>query len=177
MNRRYPSLSSRVEYRWDKLESEEWHFYPSWILPCVAFPVAWPCASSPLWLPILCSTITQHMSKSTQELPYPRNDLLYSLFMTFHLQKCLDLTDRQVLSVTQCDKLVEGRKKLVCILQDFPLIQGLAGAGNDLGEEVQRVDVLEDIRLAVGDEDHVKLIEGLVDEAHIVLLNSRMLGS
>lgn len=35
---------------------------------------------------------------------------------------------------------------------------------------------MEDVGLAVGDEDHVELIEGLVDESDIVLLDRRMLG-
>jgi len=42
---------------------------------------------------------------------------------------------------------------------------------------MKTVDVLEDVRLAVGDKDNVQLIERLVDEAHIVLFNDRMLGS
>lgn len=35
---------------------------------------------------------------------------------------------------------------------------------------------MEDVGLAVGDEDHVELIEGLVDESDVVLLDRRMLG-
>jgi hypothetical protein len=42
---------------------------------------------------------------------------------------------------------------------------------------MKRVDVLEDVGLAVGDENHVELVERLINEAHIILLNSRMLSS
>jgi len=42
---------------------------------------------------------------------------------------------------------------------------------------MKAVNVLEDVRLAVGDKDNVQLIERLVDEAHIVLFDDRVLGS
>lgn len=42
---------------------------------------------------------------------------------------------------------------------------------------MQGVNVLENVGLAVGDEHHVELVERLVDEAHIVLLDDRMLSA
>lgn len=42
---------------------------------------------------------------------------------------------------------------------------------------MKTVNVLEDVRLAVGDKDDVQLIERLVDEAHIILFDDRVLGS
>lgn len=42
---------------------------------------------------------------------------------------------------------------------------------------MQRVDVLQNVRLQVGNEDHVQLIEGLVDVAHVVLLGDGVLGA
>jgi hypothetical protein len=42
---------------------------------------------------------------------------------------------------------------------------------------VQAVNILEDIGLTVGDQDDVQLIQWLVDEAHVVLLDSGVLGS
>ena len=42
---------------------------------------------------------------------------------------------------------------------------------------MERVDVLEDVGLAVGNEDHVQLVERLVDEANVVLLDSGVLRS
>lgn len=56
--------------------------------------------------------------------------------MTLHLQEGLDLTDGQVLPVPQSDKLIEGAKQLVCVLHNFPFVQALASAGDDLCEEV-----------------------------------------
>lgn len=75
--------------------------------------------------------------------------------MTLHLQEGLDLADRQVFSVTQGDQLIEGAQEFIGVLEDFPLIQALARRGDDLGKEMQRVNVLEDVGLAVGDEHHV----------------------
>lgn len=40
---------------------------------------------------------------------------------------------------------------------------------------MQRVDVLQDVRLPVGDEDHVKFVEWLIDIAHVVLLHGGVL--
>lgn len=95
--------------------------------------------------------------------------------MALHLEEGLDLTDGQVLPVTQGDQLVEGAEQLEGVLQDLPLLQALASTGDDLSKEMQGVDVLEDVRLAVRDEDHVELIEGLIYETNIVLLDRRML--
>lgn len=97
--------------------------------------------------------------------------------MTFHIQERPDLAEGQVFPVAQRHQFIKGAQQLVSIPQDFPLIQALASARNHLGEEVKRVNVLEDVGLAVGDEDHVKLIQGLVDKADIVLLDGRMLSA
>lgn len=71
--------------------------------------------------------------------------------MTLHLQEGLDLRERKVLSVTQRDQLVICAQQLEGIAEDFSLIQALADACGDLGKEVQTVNVLENVRLAVGD--------------------------
>lgn len=42
---------------------------------------------------------------------------------------------------------------------------------------MQRRDVLKDVRLAVGDQDHVELVQRLVNEADIVLLDRSVLRS
>ena len=62
--------------------------------------------------------------------------------MRLHLQEGLDLAKRQVLPVAQRDQLVKGAEQLVGILDDFPLVQSLARAGDYLREEVQGVNVL-----------------------------------
>lgn len=106
---------------------------------------------------------------------HPRDNLLDAFLVTLHLQERLDLADRQVLPVTKSDQLIEGTQQFVGILDDFPLVQALACGGDDLGKEMQRVDVLEDVGLAVGDEHHVQLIQRLVDKADIVLFDGRVL--
>lgn len=106
---------------------------------------------------------------------YPRNNLLNPLLVTLHLQEGLNLADGQVLPVPERHQLIKGADQLKGIPKNFPLVEALACAGHDLGEEVQRVDVLEDVGLLVGDEHHVQLVQRLVDEADIVLLNGGVL--
>ena len=95
--------------------------------------------------------------------------------MTFHLEKRLNLAERQVLSITQSNKLIEGAEQFVGISKNLPLVQGSANARHDLRKKMQRIDVLQDVRLPVGDEDHVKFVEWLVDIAHVVLLHGGVL--
>ena len=97
--------------------------------------------------------------------------------MALHLQKGLNLADGQVLPVPERHQLIEGADELKGVPQNLALVKALAGAGDDLGEQVQRVDVLEDVGLLVGDEHHVQLVQRLVDEADIVLLDCRVLGA
>lgn len=97
--------------------------------------------------------------------------------MRLHLQEGLDLADGQVLSVAEGDQFVKGAKQFVCISENFSLVEALAGTGDDLSEQVQGVNVLQDVGLLVGDEDHVEFVQWLVYESDIILLDSRMLGS
>lgn len=97
--------------------------------------------------------------------------------MTLHFQECLDLADCKVLPISQSDDLVKGAEKLVCILQDLSFIQRLACACDNLCEEVEGINVLEDVGLTVGDEDHVEFVERLVHKTDIILFDSRMLSS
>lgn len=97
--------------------------------------------------------------------------------MRLHFQECPNLADSQVLTVTQGDDLVEGTDKFEGISEDFSLVEALASAGNDLGEEVEGVDVLEDVGLLVGDEHHVELIQWLVYESNIILFDGGVLGA
>jgi hypothetical protein len=95
--------------------------------------------------------------------------------MTLHVKEGLDLANGQVLTVAESDKLVKSTEQFVGILEDFALVEALACAGNYLGKQVQGVDVLENVGLSIGDENHVKLVEGLVNESDVILLDSRVL--
>ena len=97
--------------------------------------------------------------------------------MRLHVEEGLDLAQSKVLTVSQGDKLVESAEQFESIAQDFSLIQASADTAYNLGEEVQRVDVLENVGLAVCDENHVQLIQGLIDETDIVLLDGCVLSS
>lgn len=97
--------------------------------------------------------------------------------MTLHLEESLDLADGEVLPVSERHQLVKGTDQFEGIAEDLPFVEALAGAGDDLGEQVQRVNVLEDVGLLVGDEHHVQLVQRLVDKSDIVLLDGRVLGA
>lgn len=97
--------------------------------------------------------------------------------MTLHLQEGFDLRQRQVLPITQCHQLIECAEQLEGISQNLSLVQALANAGSHLSKQMQTVDILEDIGLAVGDQDDVQFIQRLVHEAHVVLLHGSVLGS
>ena len=97
--------------------------------------------------------------------------------MTLHFQECLDLADCEVLPVPKGNQLIESTKKFICIPQYFSFVQGLACACNDLCEEMEGIDVLEDVGLAIRNENHVEFVKRLVHKTDIVLLNGCMLGT
>lgn len=97
--------------------------------------------------------------------------------MTLHLQECLDLGQREVLPVAQGHQLIKCAEQFKSIAENLPLVQALADTGGHLGEQVQTVDVLEDVGLAVGDEDDVQFVQWLVYEADVVLFDGGVLGS
>lgn len=97
--------------------------------------------------------------------------------MAFHVEKSLDLAHGKVLAVAKCHQLVKGTEELVGITNNLALVKRLARTGDNLGKEMQRINVLQDVGLAVGDEHHVELVKGLVDESDVVLLDRRVLGA
>jgi hypothetical protein len=97
--------------------------------------------------------------------------------VTLHLQESLDLRQRQVLPVSQSYQLVECAQQLEGIASNLPLIQTFADASGDLSKQVQAVDILENIGLAIGDQDNIQFVQWLVHEADVVLLDSGVLGS
>jgi hypothetical protein len=109
------------------------------------------------------------------ELLVAGNDFLDALLVRLHVKEGLDLAHGQVLAVAESNDLVKGRQQLKRVLEDLALVERLAYRRDNLGEEVQRVDVLQNVGLQVGDEDHVQLVEGLVDVADVVLLAGCML--
>lgn len=109
------------------------------------------------------------------KVAYSCDDLLDALLMTLHVKECLDLANGQILAVTKGDELIKSTEQLVGVLNNLALVQALTGASDHLCKQVQRVDVLQNIRLAVGDENHVKFVEGLINKSDIVLFDDRVL--
>jgi len=148
------------------------------LTPSAASPVASLSSSAPPSPRVPCSAPGFSNYPYTLDChAYASDDLLDALLVALHLQEGLDLADGQVLPVAQGDQLIKGTEQLVGISEDLALIKALAGAGDDLGKEVEGIDVLEDVGLFVGNEDHVELVQWLVDKANIVLFDRGMLGT
>ena len=77
--------------------------------------------------------------------------------MALHLQKRLDLIQSQVLPVAHGDKFIECAQQLKRVLKDLTLLQAFADATHHLSKKVKRIDVLENVRLTVGNQNHVEL--------------------
>lgn len=95
--------------------------------------------------------------------------------MTLHLHKGSDLANREILAIAESDDFVKGTEKLICVLENLSLVKVLAGAGDYLGKQVQRVDILKDVGLAVGDEHHVEFVQWLVNKSHVILFDRGVL--
>ena len=78
--------------------------------------------------------------------------------MTLHVKEGLDLTQGEILPIAQGHKFIESAQEFECIPKNFPLVQTLADAADDLREEMKGVNVLQDVRLPVGDQNHVELV-------------------
>lgn len=78
--------------------------------------------------------------------------------MAFHLQEHPDLGERQILPVSLGHQFVESAEQLEGIAQDLSLVEALANAGGHLGEKMKTIDILQNVGLAVGDEDDIQLV-------------------
>lgn len=148
-------------------------------LPCAASPVASPSSCALHWPPTLCSIdeCQYGSSHAIEAITYPFNDLLDSLLVALHLQESLNLRQREVFPIAQCHQLIECAQQLEGIAGNLPFVQALANAGGHLSKQVQAINVLEDVGLAVGDQDDVQFIQWLVHEADVVLFDSGVLSS
>ena len=118
----------------------------------------------------------QSLHRKARRYSYPGNDLLNLLLMTLHLEDILDLRQRQILLVPKTDNFIKRTQQFKRIPQNLPFIQrSPTNAADDLREEMQRINVLEDVGALGGDEDHVHFLEGLVDVAHTLCLDRRVL--
>lgn len=138
---------------------------------CLAFRLRSSVASSSLF----CGKRSAQPRQKKKDNSYASNDFLYALLVALHLQERLDLAQRQVFPVPQSDQLVKGAQQLVGIAQDLALVEAAAEAAGDLCKQMQGINVLKNVGLEVGDQDHVELVQRLVDEADVVLLNGGVL--
>ena len=94
---------------------------------------------------------------------YPRNDLLDFLLVRLHLEHTPDLHQINVFPITQAHDLVESTQQLKRLSLNLALLDALTQIRHHAGKEMQRIDVLEDVRRFVGDEEDVEIFERLVD--------------
>ena len=94
---------------------------------------------------------------------HPCNDFLDFLLMRLHLQHAPDLHQIDVFPITQADDLVKSTQQLKRLSLDLALLHALTQIRHDTCKEMERIDILEDIRRLVGDEKDVELFERLVD--------------
>lgn len=95
--------------------------------------------------------------------------------MTLHLQHTPNLHQINHLPIPQTHNLIKRAKQLKAILQYLPLVRAPAHVRHDAREEVQRLDVLQDVRRFVRDEHDVEVLERLVDVAHVGRLDGGVL--
>ena len=77
--------------------------------------------------------------------------------MTLHLEHIAHLHVIDLLPIAQAHDLVECAQQLKRVFQNLALLRGPANVGDDAGEEVEGLDVLEDVRRLVGDEEDVEV--------------------
>lgn len=88
----------------------------------------------------------------------------------------LDISERDILSVTEGDDLIEGEDKLKRILAHVGLVDlARAVLVEHLGEEAKSLQVLHDVRLFVCQYEQVQRLDRLVDVPHLSCLDCVML--
>ena len=97
--------------------------------------------------------------------------------MRLHLENAANLGDVDVLAIPEADDLIKGTEELKAVAEHGGLIERSAEVGDGAGEEVEGVNVLENVGVLVGDEDHVEVLERLVDEADGIGLDRGVLGA
>ena len=118
--------------------------------------------------------------------------------MRFHVGEGADLGQVDVFPVAQCHDLIEGKQKLEAMLVYFFFFNGFAILGNlnlflkfsykptkifkiinfstdNSGKESQSFQVFQYVACFGCDEQHVELVDGLVDVAHTLGLDECVL--
>ena len=109
------------------------------------------------------------------ELLVPLDDFVDALLVAVHLQHAAHLGQGHVLPVAEADDLVKRLQDLEARQEDVVLVQRVALVAHRAGQEMQRVNVLQDVGVLRRDEDHVQILKRLVYVAHRVRLHRRVL--
>ena len=89
------------------------------VVPSLPSQFVWHALCEFDWLPFVCSVkhtqvkIERDIDQSQET--YGFDNHRDTLFVTFHLQKCFDLVEGQVFTISQIDHLIESADQLKCI--------------------------------------------------------------
>jgi len=106
---------------------------------------------------------------------YSGDNFLNLLLVTLHLQDTPHLHQVDLLPISHAHNLIECTQKLERVLQDLALVRTAAEVRHDTGEEMERVDVLQDIRCFVGYQQNIKIFQRLVHISYFGSLDGGML--
>ncbi len=95
--------------------------------------------------------------------------------LRIHLNKSPNLSKIDALAVAQRDNLVKRENQLKRVVQDVRLLDRATVLGYDAGKEAQGLEVLENVGRLGRDEEHVELLQRLVDVADGLGLDERVL--
>ena len=96
--------------------------------------------------------------------------------MTLHLQYVPHLDQRHLFSVAHTDDLIKCTEQIKSILEDFAFFCISAHIRHDAGDQMQRLNVLEDIRGLVRNQEDVQFLQRLVDISNFSGFDGRVLG-
>jgi len=96
--------------------------------------------------------------------------------VTLHLQYAAHLGQRHLLSVAQADDLVKCTEQIESVFEDFAFLCIPAHVRHDAGDQMQRLNVLKDIRGLVRDQEDVKFLQRLIYVSNFGGFDRRVLG-
>jgi hypothetical protein len=87
--------------------------------------------------------------------------------VALHLEHAPDLHEVDILAIALADDLVKRAEDVEGVLQNLALVRAPADVGHYACEQVEGVDVLEDVRRLVCDENYIEVFQRLVHEANV----------
>jgi hypothetical protein len=90
---------------------------------------------------------------------YLSNNYRYLLLVALHLQSIAHLNEtNSAFSITETNNLVKRPKEFECASDHLTLCGASTHVGDDTGEKMQRVDILENVGGLIGDEKNIEVL-------------------